>query len=830
MAGKNEEIICQGLLGWVRKSEVNERFFVLKESSFDFFATEDDAKNGDPPAGSHPLDDFEELDLVKDGFILTVSGNKKIELRCETAQDLKRWADALTPLFEVDDDEDEEDDEDEIEEDVIFDSSLELDLDGQRVKKHFFLFADRLEYMENEDDQEAEASFPLSKMKAVTVQKDGFQVDVVLSKGLKKLTLYCGRAESEPWINALVSTHEKERAARTNNGSATRNNPKNETKEEPKPAPPQTNNAQVPDPSKGKLDNSASPQKKDQVPSEDPKQTKKAEEKAVPRDESLKQESGQGAQPKATETPSPEPKYNPSASSSPKEPVKSQPSAPVKSDGKADVTRGKPTAQSPAEPAPVSAVQPSATNRRPDRNQTVTQMAPKGRQPLCRNYLGVFQRGREDRRYFVLFEDTFEYYGCQEDYESGVEARGSVSNYTIANLEAFASSEYQGYLIHFENSSRLELRCKTMQEQNLWLEQWNALLQNRIGPVTVKSLQPRNNVEGSNDYKVANQVITKAETLFGDEKMPVKTTQAPQQTALLRDGSIPTFNNGVSPDQQTSNFAQKSMPTASYPSQPSSVYQRDTSPVPAARQIPGWPDLPGLVFMGSLVIEANGRPKRRHFALFDNRLDYFEVASDMVAERYPRGRILLRDILSLEFNQRGFQLTFRDEEVPNMVLVVDRADLPTWEMAWSKVRTQWEEELAAYDDAVNNEFAEYAQDSEGARRPQQRAKPCPAPRIRGALIQGALSVVRPNSSKPEQRYWVLFSDRLDCFYDEATASRGRVLESVLKKDIQDIDIVDQGFNIISSSRRAGPMKLRVPQGGLPNLDHWIEALSKALSR
>merc|ERR1719446_630312 len=89
--------------------------------------------------------------------------------------------------------------------------------------------------------------------------------------------------------------------------------------------------------------------------------------------------------------------------------------------------------------------------------------------------------------------------------------------------------------------------------------------------------------------------------------------------------------------------------------------------------------------MGTLLIDSKGKMKKRHFALFDSRLDYFEVARDMASERYPRGRILLRDVQNVTFQENGFQLTFEDSELSEMVLLADKAELPTWQMAWAKV-------------------------------------------------------------------------------------------------------------------------------------------------
>lgn len=247
--------------------------------------------------------------------------------------------------------------------------------------------------------------------------------------------------------------------------------------------------------------------------------------------------------------------------------------------------------------------------------------------------------------------------------------------------------------------------------------------------------------------------------------------------------------------------------------------------MPGVKQTPDWPELPGLIYMGTLTIATNNM-KKRHFALFDSRLDYFEMARDMAAERYPRGRILLRDIQNLEFLDNCFQLSFEDPDLPPMVLLVDRKELSTWEIAFAKVG------LPRQAGTANTAWDEYQEQRQNAQRSPNRP-PKPALTIHGALMEGYLGLVRPHSSgsgRPEPRFLVLYSDRLDCFIDETAAKRGRVLESIMKAQIQDIDIVDDGFNIVSNSRAGRPVKLRGLQGVVPDVEDWVEAFTKAFAR
>ena len=226
---------------------------------------------------------------------------------------------------------------------------------------------------------------------------------------------------------------------------------------------------------------------------------------------------------------------------------------------------------------------------------------------------GIFQTGKEDKRHFALFDDTFEYWSTKADFENGVKPRGSVRVATVANLEGTST----GFTIHFESNNKLELRCETELDRDMWIRLWRGVL--------------------------------KKDTSTGS----------------------PSRSKSIEPPPP---------PTASYASSPASQSTR-LSPISPLRPEQK-AELPGLIFQGNIMVDNNGRPRKRHFVLFDNRLDYFGAASDMAAERYPRGRILLRDVKTVDFKSNGFHLIFlSDLDYPTMILFVEPGDLQAWDQA-----------------------------------------------------------------------------------------------------------------------------------------------------
>jgi len=235
--------------------------------------------------------------------------------------------------------------------------------------------------------------------------------------------------------------------------------------------------------------------------------------------------------------------------------------------------------------------------------------------------------------------------------------------------------------------------------------------------------------------------------------------------------------------------------------------------------------------MGSLVINSGGKLRRRHFALFDNRLDYFATAGDVTGDRYPRGRILLRDITALDVLDNGFQLNFSNNlDVTKMVLIAEPGQLQLWTTAWTKTSL------------LRGDGQQSAMLTASTNRPQSPRLPgsprSPRGKLQDALIQGQLGMLRQHNTgkqlgggmlKPEARYFVLFPDRLDCFIDEQNATKGRTLESLLRVDIQDIDVVQDGFNIASIHRAGRPLRLRALPGVQPSTEQWIAAFKTAFS-
>jgi len=248
-----------------------------------------------------------------------------------------------------------------------------------------------------------------------------------------------------------------------------------------------------------------------------------------------------------------------------------------------------------------SPAQPSQASRAAPLGSTASTVAPStpmstpspdGKEALCKGELGVVQKDREDKRYFVLYDETFEYWTEQADYERGIQARGCVNNTSVVDLENTSG----GFIVNLENNGRLELRCKTSAELNLWRDQWREILRSR-----------------------------------------------------------PNSQQG---------------------------YNNSSAPLASSQQKPA--GVPGLIFMANLSIDSNGGLKKRHFALFDNRIDYYAQASDMNSGRYPRGRILLRDIETVDFKGNGMELCFSDPDLPRMALVAENTDLTSWNSAWTQ--------------------------------------------------------------------------------------------------------------------------------------------------
>jgi len=153
--------VMQGQLGWVRKGAVEIRYFVLRPDSLDYYSNKEEADKDGQVSGRLLLDDIEELDVTETGFKLGVQGDRFMELQVMEEGQLQKWLDALTPFFENDS---EVEEGDEVEEEVVHDAPLIMEIQGKRQQKHFWLFNDRLEYTETEDDQVPQDSFPLERL------------------------------------------------------------------------------------------------------------------------------------------------------------------------------------------------------------------------------------------------------------------------------------------------------------------------------------------------------------------------------------------------------------------------------------------------------------------------------------------------------------------------------------------------------------------------------------------------------------------------------------------------------------------------------------------
>lgn len=682
------KIIHHGLLGFNKGGNIDFRYFVLSRNGLDYFNSYEDATNGGARGGHLVLDDVEEMEVTESGFLLTLVGSRRMELICKSIADLQPWIDALQPFFDGEEEEEGDAQDGCVEEDVQHDSPLQVEIDGARRMKHFWLLTDRLEYTNTEEEEEPEDSFPLKTMKGVTVTATGFEIQ----SGTRTVKLFCDRSSSQRWVEELKKAF-----------SANAKNLKSK---------------------QGAVSPSS--------PADNPKVAPNSQPKAV---QSPNNREPQGApQQQQQAAPSEATKQTNAARSAP-----AQVLSPVS-----------PTAASTSS-TPRSVFQGTANQRlaeEEEENRLDQSSSSGGRRPLCKGELGVAQKGREDKRYFALFEDTFDYWLTGVECERGDKPRGSVRTDSIAYMET-NSSGYRGFTLYFESSNRLELRCLSEQHERVWIEQWKSVLEMNKNGSEQKASQP----------------------------------------GLSGSASVPNFN------------AQTALPALQSP-QPSNS-QRSVSPVASARTKKDWQDMPGLVFMGSLMIEMRGRTKRRHFALFDNRLDYFERLEDLTAERYPKGRILLRDIASINFTDNGYQLVFDGLDLPSMMLIAEPDDLPTWKAAWAKVGM-----------------------------PQQQRQQSP---VRGNIskgvpvLEGKLHSMRPQpsgSGSLEPRYVILYLDRIDCFLDQKAAEMNRPMESMLTSEIRDIDVIEGGFNMVSSSRASRPLKLRCLPGVSPDVDQWVDALRK----
>lgn len=710
---QSSPIVMQGQLGWVRKGAVESRYFVLRPDSLDYYANKDEADKGGPVSGCLLLDDIEELDMTETGFKLGIRGNRFMELQVMEDAQLQTWMDALMPFFENDsEEEEEEEDGAEVEEEVVHDASLILEIHGKRQQKHLWLFNDRLEYTETEEDQVPQDSYPLERLTGLKVLDTGFELKTLN----RALVVHCERKESKEWISHLQQAYQAHMAE-----------------------------LHPDDRKKQLLVSTAS------------------------------------ATPSATETTVASP------------------------DAAAQISR---------EPKP--SITPAAAN---DASQATMQ-------PLYQGELGVLRSGNEESRYFVLFQETLQYWSTKADFLRGDKCRGQVVNSSVTNLEASDRS----FTIFLDTRNLLELRCKTPKVIDTWLDHWSSILGKTFSRVVdeqpvdqdriARNLEPPMQIQPAVPPK-ASEVLP----IFRDQKPALQIQPAVPPKALEVVSSAPQ-----SPLSPLSSLSPLPLPVGS-----TSKVNATTASQPAPSSPPSklnlvgrTPDLPGLIFSGSLLVNGDVKSRRRHFALFDNRLDYFVSSSDLTGDRYPRGRILLRDITALDVLDDGFQLNFSsDMDVTKMVLVAEPSQLHLWLAAWNKTSL-----LRAGLSPRGSPSGSQRGSGEG-----KLSSLSPGQAIKDALIEGQLGLIRQGnkstskfSGKPEPRYFVLFPDRLDCFIDEANAKRGRALESVLRADIEDIDVVQDGFNIVSVCRTGRPLRLRALPGVQPSTEKWIEAFKKAFSK
>jgi hypothetical protein len=106
---------------------------------------------------------------------------------------------------------------------------------------------------------------------------------------------------------------------------------------------------------------------------------------------------------------------------------------------------------------------------------------------LCEGDLGIFRKGRVEKRFFMLYKDSFEYWLLRADYELGDERRGCIVMSDIAKLES-TDTGFTVYLVG-ENRS-LELQCESDRSRNEWLDTWKGVLPASSCAIRQPSSQP----------------------------------------------------------------------------------------------------------------------------------------------------------------------------------------------------------------------------------------------------------------------------------------------------------------------------------------------------
>jgi len=614
-----EKKLCQGFLGVVRKGKVDQRYFVLYKDRLDYYNNVEDSFSNIEPRGRLALNDIEELEVLDNAFKIDLAGNpsRSLELQTQDPADLDKWIQALEPILddgEPDNVAEKKEDkkaepatkEDDEEVEVVLDGPLTVELNGQMIKKHFWLLADKLEYTNTDaEDEDVQESFQLSTICDLTATATGFS----LMSSNRRLTFQCAKKDSDVWMSELQT------ALKSVSSSS-----------QARPATPTISVTKPPE-DQAKLSNNqaVSPKPSNDVPS------------------------------------TPDPK------------------------------------------------------------------------PLCEGELGILRKGRLDTRYFVLYDQSFEYWSNKTDYDSGDERRGCVVLADMKRLENTST----GFIVTLDGENRvLELRCDTEKELDKWLEQWKTVLDAKVCIIskleTKAAKPPDTNASKPLDNNVPTQEPKKEDSSSKSqigknlEFVQWKETEPNGVKVVFQSGrdlaksddlsctavvvgkpatkvettkkSVPSWGEEFEIEEYGSNDSVEIQVLSGKEIIGKATLSADQLNEGVEGEIKldssvfsaGFIKLTAEVFheervvkQGELGIQKSKAVERRHFVLFLDRLEYFSSEADYTNGVDARGMIALQDVTNFVLSQEGFMLTLGGRTVS--LHTTEQESQTSWKNAWMEV-------------------------------------------------------------------------------------------------------------------------------------------------
>jgi len=477
--------------------------------------------------------------------------------------------------------------------------------------------------------------------------------------------------------------------------------------------------------------------------------------------------------------------------------------------------------------------------------------------------LSIFRKGKLDQRYFVLFEDRFEYFGSAADRGKG-ERRGCVVLQDITDFEDVDMGFKLNLGGDLSQNRSLELRTDSEKDLDMWLESWRGVLAPLIG---------------------AQFVVRRTRAVSPTaSRAQVPTAQQAVHAATKAGGPVKAPDAGTEP---TGAVAKPGGRAEVQPLAESGAQAPVALGAPAAmlvfaglRQAPGM-DPSHIICEGALgVVKKGGSIDTRYFVLFIDRLEYFTSRSDFLPQAEPRGRVALADVVDMQATSDGFKLMLIPERA-FQVHIDSATDREKWDRAWKEVfcfeqekdgksklpvtpEDKRKEERPAEVGSLprggepaghRGEPAKLGGEAAAASSPAAAATPAagswataagkaaaqsaaaPAPAVptkqrqepkRQPIHHGLLSIER--RGKLETRYFSLYHDCLEYFSNvedmqSCQDPRGRIQ----LHEIQEIDVVDNaghvGFSVKLADRS---LTLEVP-GGPADVEKWEAALKEALA-